>query len=529
MWKKVRSCEQVAWPRVERGLFSCNFFMAAREPTASGSPVLSDAATDEQVEIHRLPPSELDVASPHRVSNIALLPSNAAGGASFISSVLNLANTIMGSGLLTLPSAFAGSGLLAGLCMAIVAGILNVVTLHCITAAAQMVPGVTSSFGSLAEAAFPGFGGVLVDAIVALFGLGVCIGYLIVSTDVAVDVTGVDVRPLWTLLAMVLVAPLTMLKSMDSLRFTSSFAIAALLLTAVFIVAFSMLPSSTACQGFTTHTVTCNGAAHAAQPLSCPGTITYGVGAPMPSARALSKFVLAFGCQQNMFPILAELRRPTPLRTLGVSTCAIGMALVVYLAVATAGYLTFGERVCSNVLNTYPRSPLTAAVRLGLAGVVITSYPLLAFEARRAILAGARACSRRLRCGTLDAGTLDARPTGDSSSSSSNRRRARASSGAGEGLHALSRHFISTRGELVIACTFVLATTAVALSVSDLGVVLGLVGASCGMLISFTVPCACYVVLSSGRGGWIRPLAMAILAASVVLLPLCVAVELIPT
>ena len=46
----------------------------------------------------------------------------------------------------------------------------------------------------------------------------------------------------------------------------------------------------------------------------------------MPTVRALSKFVLAFGCQQNLLPIVSELREPTPPRVLLVCVAAISIA-----------------------------------------------------------------------------------------------------------------------------------------------------------------------------------------------------------
>ena len=63
------------------------------------------------------------------------------------------------------------------------------------------------------------------------------------------------------------------------------------------------------------------------------------------------------------------------------------------------------------------------------------------------------------------------------------------------------------------------------LSVRNLGTIVGLVGASAGMMISFIVPCACYVVLSFG---WTptRVASLFTLVLGVLLLPVCVGVEL---
>ena len=70
------------------------------------------------------------------------------------------------------------------------------------------------------------------DVAILLNGLGVCASYMIVATDSFVEVTGVEVRQAWTLLALTLVASLTLLRKLDSPRFTSLLAIVAVALIA---------------------------------------------------------------------------------------------------------------------------------------------------------------------------------------------------------------------------------------------------------------------------------------------------------
>lgn len=83
-------------------------------------------------------PTFLLTPSRKRSHNQELFPSaRARGGATLAGSIFNLANTIMGSGLLTLPSAFASSGLVAGLLMAVVAAAFNIFTLHLLASMAR--------------------------------------------------------------------------------------------------------------------------------------------------------------------------------------------------------------------------------------------------------------------------------------------------------------------------------------------------------------------------------------------------------
>jgi len=51
----------------------------------------------------------------------------------------------------------------------------------------------------------------------------------------------------------------------------------------------------------------------------------------------------------------SELQRPTAARKGTVMLFAPLLPLLLYLVVATAGYLTFGDAVASNVINSYPQ------------------------------------------------------------------------------------------------------------------------------------------------------------------------------
>ena len=93
---------------------------AGRDWAASG--ISLESGSNHSSEPRQLHSAEKDSAK--------LLPLHRRGGASLSSSIFNLANTIMGSGLLTLPSAFSEAGLFVGLVMAVVAAALNVFTLH---------------------------------------------------------------------------------------------------------------------------------------------------------------------------------------------------------------------------------------------------------------------------------------------------------------------------------------------------------------------------------------------------------------
>eukprot|EP00966_Prymnesium_polylepis_P235827 5453888-Prymnesium_polylepis.1 len=73
---------------------------------------------------------------------------------------------------------------------------------------------------------------------------------------------------------------------------------------------------------------------------------------------------------------------------------AVGLSLLVYIVLATAGYLTFGSAVKGDILETYPSDSVVVAVaRIGISFIVTMCYPLQARAPPRAPRAAL--CARR--------------------------------------------------------------------------------------------------------------------------------------
>ena len=92
-------------------------------------------------------------------------------GAPLRSGVFVLANTILGAGMLGLPAAFAGCGMVMGSFLILLFASASVLGLHLLSEAADIV-GRPATFHSVAEAALPGFG-LLFDAAIAVKCFGV--------------------------------------------------------------------------------------------------------------------------------------------------------------------------------------------------------------------------------------------------------------------------------------------------------------------------------------------------------------------
>lgn len=158
---------------------------------------------------------------------------------------MNLINSIVGSGILGLPIAFASTGWILGYTLIGLAAVASSFSLHILTCCAKKVPR-PATFDSITEAAFPGKGYV-VDLVVACLCFGNATSYLIVLSKLMPEVMNFlnvsaiwQTRELWVTVGLFIVGPLSFKKSLDALEFTNSMGLASVLFITAIIVAYSM-------------------------------------------------------------------------------------------------------------------------------------------------------------------------------------------------------------------------------------------------------------------------------------------------
>ena len=161
-------------------------------------------------------------------------------------------------------------------------------------------------------------------------------------------------------------------------------------------------------------------------------------------------FVFGYACQQNSFGIVNELVDPTIQRINSVFVASISTAIVVYIIMASSGYLAFGDTVKSNILVSYPNNNITSTARVFVSLVVAFHYPLQAHPARRSMM------------------SLISHMYGESAEP--------------------TEYSVYWRRYVGCMTIFLGLSIAVALSVSDLGLMLSLVGATGSTAISFILP-----------------------------------------
>ena len=300
--------------------------------------------------------------------------------ASSLSCYANLTNTIIGSGVLGLPYALANSGLILGLFLVLLSAGLSTFSLHILSISASKVP-PPASFYSVTEASVPQLT-FLIDLAVAIQCFGVCASYLIVVGDLMPDVLSqlgqsggfFTERYPWILIGFAIVAPLSCFHKMDALRFTSGLSVAFVIFLMMMVLLYSFgIDTMEPCTDDGDDDGECVGD----KPWFSLDGNTF---------RVLSIFIFAFSCQTNMFAVVNELRNPTQKRFDTIAGSAITSAGSIYVAVAVAGFLTYGTEVESNILVSYPKTTVTTVARICVSLLVTFSYPILFLPGRSSIM-----------------------------------------------------------------------------------------------------------------------------------------------
>jgi len=367
-------------------------------------------------------------------------PDRGLGFASARSGAAVLANTLLGgSGLLGVPHAFATAGYGLGLALLVVFGTCSAFGCHLLQCSARRIGEAPCSFYSVSNAVAPRWTW-LIDGAVMVKCFGVATSYLIIVGDLgppALEMLGLQVHR-WEVICLgfCVAASLACLRNLSGLKFTAVLSLAIVVWTTVLIALYVIRPSKdfNPCGRSSDEDLPCNGADF--EPIVTDHPLALG--------KALPVFIFAFTCQQNIFTICNEVKNSTRGRIDRIIVAAYLIAGLSFCFAAVLGYWTFGNEIPSDVLKGYPETYLVAATRLLYCLLALFSYPLQIHPSRNSALA------------LMDL----VRPS--------------ASGG-------------STRWAVVTVLELV-ASLAVAITVLDLGKILGVVGATGSTMVSYILP-----------------------------------------
>lgn len=407
-----------------------------------------------------------------RRRNRSVKDQNYAGQASWISSNVNLVNTIIGAGTLAMPLAMSHMGILLGTFVIVWSGLTAAFGLYLQSRCARYLERGTSSFFALSQITYPN-AAVIFDAAIAIKCFGVGVSYLIIIGDLMPGVVrgfneGADAVPFlvdrhfWVTVFMLVVIPLSFLRRLDSLKYTSVVALISIGYLVILVVYHFAKGDTMADRGVIR-------------------VIRWG--GLIPTLQSFPVIVFAYTCHQNMFSILNEIKDNSPKRTTSVIAASIGSAASVYILVAITGYLSFGNSVAGNIVGMYIPSIASTIAKAAIVILVMFSYPLQVHPCRASVDA-----------------VLKWRPNGMKSSTQS------PNSSPQRALPLLSpapgrpRARNDTIGELRFATIttgiIVLSYTA-AMTVSSLDKVLAYVGSTGSTSISFILPGLFYYKISA--------------------------------
>uniref|UniRef100_A0A3Q2QGR9 Solute carrier family 38 member 6 n=1 Tax=Fundulus heteroclitus TaxID=8078 RepID=A0A3Q2QGR9_FUNHE len=319
-----------------------------------------------------------------------------ATGASLVSSVFNLMNAIMGSGILGLAYAMASTGIVGFCILLVLVSSLASYSIHLLLKLCDQT-GI-NSYEELGERALKKPGKVLVGLAILIQNIGAMSSYLfILKSELPAAITSLlnaentgnawyeDGRVLLIIVTVCVVVPLAMLPKIGFLGYTSSLAFIFLLyFTVVVVVKKWSIPCPLP------HNVTTLSDSHKVSNVSDSDCTPKLFILSIKSAYAIPTMAFSFLCHTAILPIYCELERPTKARMQNVANISIGLSFLLYFVSALFGYLTFYDNVESELLLGYgvylPRDIMVMTVRLAILLSVLLTVPLIHFPARKAVM-----------------------------------------------------------------------------------------------------------------------------------------------
>ncbi|KAM3478837.1 hypothetical protein MY5147_001976 [Beauveria neobassiana] len=294
------------------------------------------------------------------------------------SAFMNMANSIIGAGIIGQPYAIRQAGLLAGTLLLV--GLTAVVDWTiCLIVINSKLSG-TSSFQGTVEHCFGRAGLIAISLAQWVFAFGGMVAFGVIVGDTIphvllavwpglpdVPVIGLltDRRVAIAVFVMGISYPLTLYRDISKLAKASTFALVGMLVIVVTVLTQGLLVPSEAKGEFSLPLLTLN-----------TGIF-----------QAIGVISFAFVCHHNSLLIYGSLRTPTIDNFSRVTHYSTGVSMLACLVMALGGFLVFGDKTLGNVLNNFPSDNIMVNVaRLCFGLNMLTTLPLEAFVCREVML-----------------------------------------------------------------------------------------------------------------------------------------------
>ncbi|KAJ2004123.1 hypothetical protein GGI04_002720, partial [Coemansia thaxteri] len=285
------------------------------------------------------------------------------GGASPVGAAFNIANTIIGSGILALPYALKEAGFYAGILALVLVAFLTAFSLNTLLYSGRRVG--LYKYELVSAAALGRSGYYLLSFALSVNSVGSCISYLIIVGDIVTDLAQAifGANCFTTRQAVIMVAavvftlPLLFFRSLEPLVKPSAL--------------------STLCLPVIVSIVAIRGPAYA-QPEPAP-TPVFG-----PSILpAIGVIAFAYSCTQTCFQNYQMLQSKTLAAWNKATVYATATAAIIYLAFSVISYRSFGLDTQPNLLNNFRSDDVLANIARALLAFSLTlTYPMQFYPVR---------------------------------------------------------------------------------------------------------------------------------------------------
>nr|XP_055159785.1 probable sodium-coupled neutral amino acid transporter 6 isoform X2 [Nyctereutes procyonoides] len=282
-------------------------------------------------------------------------------GVSFGFSVFNLMNAIMGSGILGLAYVMAHTGIVGFSFLLLIVALLASYSVHLLLS--MCIQTAMSSYLLIIKTELPAT----------------------ISEFLSGDHTGswyLDGQTLLIIICVGIVFPLALLPKIGFLGYTSSLSFFFMVFFALVIIIKKWsipcpLPLIYAEQYFQISNATDD----------CKPKLFH---FSKESVYAIPTMAFSFLCHTSILPIYCELQSPSKKRMQNATHTAIALSFLIYFISALFGYLTFYDKVASELLQGYstylPRDVVVLTVKLCILFAVLLTVPLIHFPARKALM-----------------------------------------------------------------------------------------------------------------------------------------------
>ncbi|GKT35316.1 translocase, putative [Aduncisulcus paluster] len=276
---------------------------------------------------------------------------------SIASSIFNLSNCIIGSGVLALPYAFKLSGMGLGLIFLAIIAVTAMYTYDVLVRSSEYTG--AKSYRGVATELFSRKIGYFCEIVVALFTICGLSSYPLIIGDYATSIVNEFVStPGWyssrafllITIAILVFLPLSLAKTIDFLKFSSLFAIICVVMCVCIVIMYLFR--------------------------AIDGSVPFGEGEivwverGIGVVRAIPLMSMSYTSHFLILNIYSELSERSVPRMRKVLVNSAIIVTSMYLTMSVAGYSTFRQSTNSNVLNSFPDSDVSAMI--GKVGLLIT-------------------------------------------------------------------------------------------------------------------------------------------------------------